>query len=273
MSIASEKTSLMKSAIYEFSIEHHRMSPKRHSFKNRHFMLFLDLSLLDELSVNLRCFLHNANSIGLYNFKDSDFLFAGSEPVRDKVLHFLKQKNCNLEIDKIYLLANPRHLGYVFNPLAIYYCYDKSMHLQAVVAEVCNTFYERKAYLITDKNPEKIFSAEFNKEFYISPFTRLNDQIKFEFSNPAETLNVQVTTTRLNETILVASMHGKRRELTDHALVDCMFKYPLSNFMVTLGIHAHAFILWLKRVPYIRKESDPQLQTNILRSMKERENI
>ncbi|MCW5823121.1 MAG: DUF1365 domain-containing protein [Cyanobacteria bacterium TGS_CYA1] len=262
----------MKSAIYELSIEHHRMSPKRHSFKNRHFMLFLDLSKLDELSKTLRWFNHN--KLGLFNFKDSDFLYAGNETIQSKVTRYLQEQKCDIEIEKIFLLANPRHLGYVFNPLSIYFCFDKSMELKAVVCEVCNTFYERKAYLLTENDlTDSTFKAQFDKEFYISPFTKLDDQIIFEITKPAESLGVQVTTNRLSETILVASMQGKRRELTDGALIECMFKYPLSNFMVTFGIHAHALLLWFKGVPHLRKESNPQLQTKILRSMKERENI
>lgn len=262
----------MKSAIYELSIGHQRMSPKRHSFTNRHYMLLLDLSKLDELSKSLRWFKHN--DFGLFNFRDSDFLYSGNEPLQSKVMRFLKQEKCQARIEKVFLLANPRHLGYVFNPLSIYFCYDKSMQLKAVVCEVCNTFYERKAYLLSEKDlTSSTFKAHFEKEFYISPFTRLNDQITFEITTPEESLGVQVTTDRQSETVLVASMQGKRRDLTDQALIDCMFKYPFTNFMVTFGIHAHALLLWLKGVPHIRKETDPQLQTHILRSMKDSETI
>jgi len=257
----------MKSAIYHLSIEHHRLSPKRHSFKNGHYMLFLDLSMLGELSESLRMF--SLNGFGLFDFRDADYLHAGNESIYNKLTRFLAQEKCEAQIEKIFLLASPRHLGYVFNPLSVYYCFDKDMQLKAVVSEVCNTFHERKAFLLNQSHYQsEIFKAEFDKQFYISPFTRLDDKIKFEIDTPAEELNIQVTTSRNDQTVLIASMHGKRRELSDGELLKCMFKYPFSNFLVTAGIHLHAFRLWLKGVPHIRKESDPQLQTKILRSMK-----
>ncbi|MBP7862692.1 DUF1365 domain-containing protein [bacterium] len=256
----------MKSAIYEFSIEHHRLSPKRHSFKNKHYMFLFDLDELDELDRNLKLFSHHGRA--LFNFRNSDYSYAGDDSARSKLNRFFTERKCNVPVEKVLLLTSPRHLGYVFNPLSVYYCFDKNEKLSLVVPEICNTFHERKSYLICQNDDAQTsFKACFAKEFYISPFTNLDDILHFEFSEPGELLNVQVTTKRNDQTILIASMSGRRRELTDSALLDCMRKYPFSNFFVSAGIHAHALLLWLKGVPHFRKELNPHLQTNILRRM------
>ena len=51
--------------------------------------------------------------------------------------------------DRILMLAMPRTLGYVFNPISIFWCYDAAGGRVAVLAEVHNTYGERHTYLLT----------------------------------------------------------------------------------------------------------------------------
>ena len=46
------------------------------------------------------------------------------------------------------LLTNARVLGYVFNPLSVFYCHRPDGELRCVVAEVHNTYGERHCYLL-----------------------------------------------------------------------------------------------------------------------------
>ncbi len=247
----------MKSALYQMNIEHHRLTPKKHSFSFRQYMFLFDLSELDALDQRLSLFSHN--KMNLFDFKDTDYLDGGAQSALAKLRQFLANENFLAPIEKIFLLTNPRHLGYVFNPLSIYFCYDKGGNLKAVVPEICNTFMERKAYLIEHNKSNSTASATFQKQFYISPFNKLNDELKFEIDLSSTALNLQVTTIRDGEPILVATAQGKSLELSDANLLKCMFKYPLHNFFVTLGIHFHALLLWLKRVPYENKVRDPRI--------------
>ena len=65
------------------------------------------------------------------------------------------------------MLANARVLGYVFNPLTVYWCHRPDGELECVVAEVHNTYRERHCYLL---RPDAAGRAETAKEFYVSPF-------------------------------------------------------------------------------------------------------
>ena len=49
--------------------------------------------------------------------------------------------------DRISLLAQPRVLGHVFNPVSFWLCHDGAGDLRVVIAEVTNTFGDRHCYL------------------------------------------------------------------------------------------------------------------------------
>ena len=52
-------------------------------------------------------------------------------------------------VDGSLMLANARSLGYVFNPLSVYWCHARpTEQLACVVAEVHNTYGERHCYLL-----------------------------------------------------------------------------------------------------------------------------
>ncbi|MCA3525386.1 MAG: DUF1365 family protein, partial [Rhodobacter sp.] len=49
--------------------------------------------------------------------------------------------------DRILLLAQPRVLGHVFNPVSFWLCHDAAGALRVVIAEVSNTYGDRHSYL------------------------------------------------------------------------------------------------------------------------------
>ena len=67
----------------------------------------------------------------------------------------------SLEIEKseikLKLLCYPRILGYVFNPLSIFFVYNKNSSLIAILYEVKNTFGEQHTYVFkVDANEQLI---------------------------------------------------------------------------------------------------------------------
>ena len=65
------------------------------------------------------------------------------------------------------MLTTARTLGYVFNPITVFWAYDRAGDRTAVVAEVHNTYGGRHAYLL---RPDRAGYAEADKALYVSPF-------------------------------------------------------------------------------------------------------
>ena len=59
----------------------------------------------------------------------------------------LKSNNIDCKDIKIKLLCYPRILGYVFNPLSIFFVYDNNSSLVSILYEVKNTFGEQHTYI------------------------------------------------------------------------------------------------------------------------------
>ncbi len=66
------------------------------------------------------------------------------------------------------------------------------------------------------------------------------------------------------ERILLSALTGKRAPLTSARLGWFAIKYPMVTLWIMTLIHWNALLLWLKRVPFHRKEARPDLQRDVL---------
>ena len=60
--------------------------------------------------------------------------------------------NVPLPDGPIFLLTHLRYLGYCFNPISFYFCYDRSGRLDTILAEVNSTFGESRNYWLWPQN-------------------------------------------------------------------------------------------------------------------------
>ena len=99
-----------------------------------------------------------------------------------------------IEADRVLLLTNLRVLGYVFNPVSFFYCYQGG-ELACIVAEVSNTFGERLPYSRrprTRTRGERRLSDRHDKKLHVSPFFGLDQSYQWWFSEPGEQLDVRI---------------------------------------------------------------------------------
>lgn len=255
----------LNSCLYETNIMHCRIRPKRHQFMHKIFMFYLDLDEIDILPQRLYWVGHNKANI--YNFRDEDHFKVDGQGIREKVLMFLAEKGVKSEIGKIMLLTNLRTLGYLFNPVSFYFCFDKFKKPLCIVPEIGNTFGEIKAFFIGQEGfSDGRFVSQQKKYFYISPFVKLDIPMDFEINIPNETLNIKIDDFDVNGKFLYTVMSGPRKELTNRNLFWATLKYPLVTLKVIFLIHFHALLLWFKRVPYYEKTSNPHLQKEVCRA-------
>ena len=132
---------MTNSCIYNGSVIHKRFKPKKHFFKYKVFSLLIDLSELKELDNKLKFF--SLNKFNLISFYEKDHGERDGSSLINWVKLNLNINNISAENIKIKLLCYPRILGYVFNPLSIFFIYGKNENLISILYEVKNTFGEQ----------------------------------------------------------------------------------------------------------------------------------
>jgi DUF1365 family protein len=265
----------VKSSLYECTVMHHRIEPRRHRFTHRVFVLALDLDEIDAIAQRIPWF--SRNRANLFAFHDRDHL---TQPglvdagVKANLVVWLAGRGVTVPADgRVLLVTMPRLLGYVFNPVSFYFVFDAAERPICAVAEVRNTFGELKPYLVGERmNPRPSdgvqatgFRLTTPKQFYVSPFFDLDLLFDFQLRVPAERLDVRVDDWDDERCVLRTALVGKREPLTASRLLWYGLKYPLLTLRVIGLIHAHAALLWLKRVPWHRKAANPQAQRGFFR--------
>ncbi|TLD68307.1 DUF1365 domain-containing protein [Phragmitibacter flavus] len=252
------------SAIYECKVSHHRLKPKQHRFSYQVFYLWLDLDEIPKLNNRLK-FL-SRNRWNLFGFYDQDHLDNGAGDTKRCILKYLEDNEVDTsEVASIRLLTFPRVFGYIFNPVCFYYTFDKSGKPLHALAEVTNTFHEQKPFVLREHDAEGRFRLMTPKHFYVSPFSPLDLCFDFKLKVPDEGLEIHIDDRDQGDRVLLTTLTGKRRPLTDGALLACAVKYPLLTLRVIFLIHWHALRLWMKKLPLHRKADHPEHQQGVLR--------
>ena len=241
----------MTSSIYNGTVIHKRFKPKVHFFKYKVFSLLIDLSELNVLEKKINFFSHN--SFNLISFFDKDHGERDGSSLIDWVKKNLKENNIFFEDIKIKLLCYPRILGYVFNPLSVFYVYDKKDDLISILYEVKNTFGEQHTYIFKAEN-NTLLQHNCAKKFHVSPFIEMNCNYFFRILRPSEKISVVIDQYQLNEKILFASQEGKRVDFNSKELLKSYLKHPLMTFKIISAIHFEAFKLWIKGIRFIKKK-------------------
>lgn len=251
----------LASGLYECHVMHRRLSPKRHEFAYRIFLFALDLDELPEVARRIPLF--SLNGPGLYSFHDSDHFQMVPGSVRQNASAFLQSQGITEEPARIMMVTLPRFLGYVFNPISIWFCYGKNEEPLGAIAEVGNTFGELKPYFIPFH--DGAFRLRTPKHYYVSPFSDLKLDFDFRFEPPSDRLGIYIDDYRGTDKTLITTLTGARKELTTSNLLLFTLKYPLITLKVIGLIHWHALLLWIKRVPFHMKEANPELQQGVYR--------
>ncbi len=242
----------MTSSIYNGTVIHKRFKPKEHFFKYSVFSLMIDLSELKYLHQNVNFF--SFNKFNLVSFFEKDHGNRDGSSLVEWVKKNLEENNIPAKEIKIKLLCYPRILGYVFNPLSVFYIYDLKEKLISILYEVKNTFGEQHTYIFKVENDSKLFQHSCLKKFHVSPFIEMNCNYFFRLLKPGEKISVIIDQYQDNDKILYASQDGKRVDFNSKELLKSYLKHPLMTFKIISAIHFEAFKLWTKGIKFIKKK-------------------
>ena len=247
----------MNSCIYNGEVTHTRFKPVRHFLKYKTFSLLIDLDEINLLDKSIGIFSHN--KFNIFSFYDKDHGDRDGGNLKDWVISNLNKFQIKENITNIKVLCYPRILGYVFNPLSIFYCYEKDK-LVAIFYEVKNTFNEQHTYIFKIKNNEEIIQ-KCRKKFYVSPFMDMETYYNFKLLNPNDKLSVFIKQTDSNGLILTATQTGDKKEFSFKQLAINFLKYPLMTIKIIGSIHYEALLLWKKGAIY--RKRDVKLKNNL----------
>lgn len=258
----------MNSCLYDTDIIHYRTEPKTYRFTHKSFMFYVDLDELPELDRKFWLFGYNRRS--LFRFNDKDHIEIQSQSVKKNILEYVSRQGIQTEIHRVMLLTNVRIAGYIFNPVCFYYCFDTNDRPVCAVAEVGNTFGELKPFFLGPETFEKqTFQSVQKKYYYISPFIDLEVPMDFQLKIPGERLMIRVDDLKKNGRLLYATMKGRRKEMTSSSLLWHAIRFPFETLRVIFLIHYHAAVLhFVKKIPYHKKNDNPDLQREVYRVCK-----
>ena len=247
------------SALYFSRVMHKRLRPFVHRFDYRVFSLWLDLDDIEPLCRRLRLLSHNR--FNLFSFYDRDHGPRDGTALRPWVDGMAARHGIDLTGGTVHLLCFPRVLGYVFNPLSVYFCRTADGRLAAVLYEVRNTFGELHCYFLpvdpAQRDGAPIVQA-CGKRFYVSPFLPMDARYRFRLGVPGEHLSILIRQAVAEGEILLATMTGRRAALDDRALARAFLTHPLLTWKVIGAIHWQALRLWRRGASPHRRPPPPR---------------
>ncbi len=260
---------MFNSAIYSAKVMHHRLAPKKHSFWYRIYLFYIDLDEIELLNKKLKWFSYNR--FNLFSFRDKDHLqLPKSNPDRQKNVKeqlgaYLEMNGITIGAGKIMLLTNLSVLGYNFNPVSFYFCFDPAGQPLCAVAEISNTYHEMKMFFFgRNELTGNAFKQKVKKFFYVSPFIDLDTFFDFNLVIPNEKLDIKIDDyDKEGKRFFISTLKGSQKPLTNGNMLRYFFMMPLIPLRVMGLIHWQAFKLWLKKIAYHPKAANQELQKDV----------
>ena len=246
-------------ALYPGEVMHARMKPFSHRFTYRVFSLLIDLDRLAEAGRKSPLFA--VNRPGLVSFHEADHAEIEGEGLRAMADRLLAQAGLNAPAARILLLAYPRMLGYVFNPLSVFFAYDADGRLLAAIYRVRNTFGERHSYVARVEEgqlSEAGLRQERTKIFHVSPFIPLGARYHFRILPPGKAIRLRIHETEAGEPLLAATFVGEGKPFTTVSLLAALGRTPLMTWKVVYAIHWQDLKIWLKGATFHTSPPPPE---------------
>ncbi|MBV4477235.1 DUF1365 domain-containing protein [Pseudomonas botevensis] len=258
----------MNSALYSGWIAHRRFAPRRHEFRYRIGLLYLDLSEQGAV-LNLSALAGNRR-FAPFSFRETDYLktFTGQgisliDAVRQQVASALG----HAPQGSICLLTQPRSWGLAFNPVSFFYCHEADGQLAAILCEVSNTpWRERYHYVLPARAAQSLedFHQHFAvaKAFHVSPFLPRDLEYRMSFSPAAQTLGVHMADWQGEHKLFDATLDLHREPLDRRSLHRYLRRFPWMSAKTAVAIYWQALRLLLKRTPlFAHQPADGSFRT------------
>lgn len=239
------------SSIVWGTVFHCRMSPQRHEFAYPIVTLQLDVDQLEAGALNSGLF--GYNRARFLSVRSADYL-RGEGSLREKVEIALREQGVQEAPRRITLVTMPRLLGYIFNPVSFFICFQSDERVIACVTQVHNTFGEAHLYPLVCEAQSLPAEWRFSKSFFVSPFFDTEGEYRVAVRQEGVELAVEVDLFKSGQQVFASALRGHARALTVANLLKTLSRYPLTLVLTIPRIHIQALFLflWAKVTPYVK---------------------
>ncbi|SFJ27561.1 DUF1365 domain-containing protein [Jannaschia pohangensis] len=224
------------------------------------FRYGIDYVLIDPDDTGALPRLFSRNRFNLASLRDRDH---GGPPGQGTGAPWVRQVLAEALPDftpaRLLLLAQPRVLGHVFNPVSFWLIHDVDDVLRVVVAEVTNTYGDRHSYLChtDDLAPlTRETTVRAQKLMHVSPFQPVQGDYTFRFDIDDRRIGIWIDY-RMGNGRLLATLTGHRQPLTSPGLIGAALRRPFGARRVLALIHWQALKLWWKGASFRPRPTPP----------------
>ena len=212
-------------------------------------MMHLDLNELPHIFEKF--WLWSYNKLNWASFKNKNYIDGSNQSVIDKVKN-LVQKQLDTAVDRVLLTTHLSYMGYCFNPISIYLCYNNDKFV-ACVAEVTNTPWgQSHCYVLSPTEIKKnLYEMNFKKELHVSPFMQMNYTYHLKCYISQSRIIFHIRNIRDNECHFDATLSLRFQAINHISLAVALIKYPIITLKVSAAIYWQALKLYLKGITFI----------------------
>jgi len=232
-------------------VVHDRRVPKVHRFKYNMCWCLFDLDHVSAWMTENSWWRHNG--FALFSLYDRDYLTKETLPIKQKVINHLRKEQGVEFSGEVFLFTHPRFLGYGFNSVSFYFCYQQQ-NLKYILAEINNTPWgEKHVYVFAADDAKKatqVNTFAFDKAFHISPFAPMDINYLWRFEVSPEQIKVKMQLHRKDVNVMNVYLDTKITPFMENSNNRYLLKKPFQPWKMSLGIYWQALKLWIKRVPF-----------------------
>ena len=198
------------------------------------------------------CWGYQWNSRYFFSIFDDTYLIPNQGTLFEKASEFIKAHAPDVSYRSIFLLTCPRFFNLNFNPVSFFYYIDSNQKINAIIAEVHNTFKEKHLYLLTkpiEKGDNLFFESQ--KELHVSPFYKNEGKYCFLFSKNICNINVTINYFKGNEKMFNAHLNLKSSPVQPNSFFKMAFQFISTATKTFPRILIQAAILKLRhKLPF-----------------------
>ena len=133
-------------------------------------------------------------------FRRRDYLDGTDRPLREVLDELVADRTGAPLPGPVRVLTQLRTMGWLFNPLTTYYCFEPDgIRLRTVVLEITNTPWHERHWYVLDAAEVRGRGEPFAKEFHVSPFLPMDLTYRCSTTAPGEHLALRLDLTQRDD--------------------------------------------------------------------------